>query len=129
MALVDLIDETFVVCEPVVLAARIHDPHMWRTWWPELELTVFMDRGDRGLRWAVAGALVGSCEIWLEPCADGAIVHYYLRADPPMSEQMRDRRRLGERMRRQHARRWKCHVSALKDELEAGRAPGHSPVP
>ena len=27
-------------------------------------------------------------------------------------------------MRRQHARRWKCHVSALKDELEAGRAPG-----
>ncbi len=62
---------------------------MWHPWWPELQLSIFMDRGDKGVRWSISGALVGSSEIWLEPFADGVIVHYYLRADLPTSSSAR----------------------------------------
>jgi hypothetical protein len=129
MPLVDLMDETFVVSEPVVLSARIHRTEQWQSWWPDLELSVFMDRGDKGLRWSVSGALVGSCEVWLEPFADGTILHYYLRADLPTPEPGLSRRRLDDRLSRHHARRWKRNVNALKDELEAGRAPGCPRLP
>ncbi len=124
----DLIDESFVVCPPAMLAASFHDVHLWRSWWPDLQLSVFMDRGDQGIRWSVAGALVGSSEVWLQPFIDGTIVHYYLRADPPMPELTRDRRRRGERLRRQQAARWKRNLNALKDEMEGGRAPGFPAV-
>src|SRR3982750_2370520 len=76
-------DETFVVVDPATLAARLRDPALVRRAWPGLDLVVFMDRGDQGIRWSITGDLVGSCEIWLEPYGDGVIVHYFLRADPP----------------------------------------------
>ena len=126
MPLIDLIDETFIVCDPAALAGRFHDEDRWRLWWPDLELSVFMDRGDKGIRWSVRGALVGSCEVWLEPFADGVIVRYYLRADLPRQEHVPRQHRLAESLRRQRAQRWKSHVNALKDELEGGRAPGRS---
>lgn len=122
MPAVDLIDEAFVVADPAVLAAVVHDPERWRAWWPDLTLTVFMDRGERGIRWSATGALVGSIELWLEPFGDGVIVHHYLRADPA---------RAGAdpvRVRRRHALAWKRSVNALKDELEAGRASGEPRV-
>lgn len=133
MPLIDLVDETFIVAPPARLAAVVADRRRWRAWWPDLELEVFMDRGEQGLRWSVTGALVGSAEVWLEPFGDGAIVHYYLRADPTAPESATTARHLpdsprgrrtADRLRRQHALHWKATVWALKWELEAGREPG-----
>jgi hypothetical protein len=133
MAGVDLVDETYVVADPAVLAQVVADRSRWHTWWPELELTVFMDRGLQGIRWTVTGALVGSAEIWLEGYRDGVLVHYYLRAEPTepgsatkprnLTGSPRAQRELTE-IRVRHALRWKRTVWALKDELESGRAIG-----
>jgi hypothetical protein len=114
----DLVDETFVVARVGRVAAAVRDPARWRDWWPDLELGVFQDRGDAGVRWNVRGALVGSMEVWLEPYADGVLVHHYVRCDPAGGGPMRPRER---RRRERHAKRvfW-----ALKDELESGRGPG-----
>ena len=130
---VDLVDETFVVAHRDRVAAIVADPQRWQQWWPDLLLTVFMDRGPAGIRWSITGALVGSCEIWLEAVGDGVLIHYYLRADQPSSADPRvaaappanpaDWRRAA-RLRAQRATSWKSHVWALKDELEAGRVIG-----
>jgi hypothetical protein len=123
---VDLIDETYLVVAPAVLAAVVHDQARWRTWWPDLALTVFMDRGLDGIRWSVTGVLTGSAELWLEPVGDGVLLHYYLRVDPvpPVTGS-----RAADRVRRRRALAWKVAVNALKDELEAGRAPGEPREP
>ena len=118
MPTVDLIDETYVVAAPDIVAAAVHDEARWRVWWPGLRLTVFMDRGLQGIRWSVGGPLVGSAELWLEQVGDGVVVHYYLRVDPA------GRVRSADRVRRREALAWKRHANALKDELEAGRCPG-----
>ena len=136
MPLVDLIDETYVAAPPAALAARLRDPALWRAWWPDLELTVFQDRGDAGVRWTVTGALVGTSEVWLEPAADGTVLHYYLRADPtarrsatrPIEGDPRRLERLARRIARAHAVALKRRVNALKDELEAGRPVGMPPA-
>ena len=136
MPLVDLMDETFVVADASVLAARLREPGLVRRAWPGLDLVVFMDRGDAGIRWSITGDLVGSCEIWLEPYGDGVIVHYFLRADPtrrgsrtePRAGAPRKLQREAVRIGREHATRWKAVLHALKDELEAGRAPGEPSV-
>lgn len=127
MPTIDLLDETFIVADASTVALVVHDPARWRAWWPDLDLTVFMDRADAGIRWSVTGALQGSCEIWLEPHGDGVIVHYYLRADPAGgASEGRGAARAAARLRRERTRRWKRDVWALKDELEAGRRPGQS---
>lgn len=126
MPLVDLVDETFIVAAPAVVAARVRDPAVWRQWWPDLRLTVFQDRGDEGLRWTVTGALVGTSELWLEPMLDGTLVHYYLRADP--SDPVRgDPGRAAGRLARARSIAVKQRLNALKDELESGREVGDSP--
>lgn len=133
MPAVDLVDETYIVAEPAVLAAVVADRARWRVWWPELDVTVFMDRGLQGMRWTVVGELVGSCEIWLEAQGDGVLLHYYLRADPTVPGSRTEPRALpqsprGHRqvatIRRRHALRWKRQVWQLKDELEAERTIG-----
>jgi hypothetical protein len=124
MPLVDLIDEMFVVAEPASVAARFADPGRWELWWPDLRLSVFMDRGREGIRWSVTGALVGSSEVWLEPYGDGVIVHYYLRCDPARPAPPRRAARAAARLRHRHAVAWKRRINSLKDELEAGRASG-----
>jgi hypothetical protein len=118
MPVVDLADETFVLAPPAVLAPLVHDPGLWRAWWPQLRLTVARDRGERGLCWTVSGALQGTAEIWLEPCRGGTVLHVYLRADPARAE--RRRRRLDHR----YTVALKCQVWALKDWVEGGRPPG-----
>ncbi|MDQ6650549.1 MAG: polyketide cyclase / dehydrase and lipid transport [Actinomycetota bacterium] len=132
MPALDLIDETYLVAEPATVAARIRDPELWRTWWPALHLSVYQDRGEQGLRWTVTGTLVGSSEIWLEPCRDGVLLHYYLRAELTgrgsdtevmTGRQARVRRRALAAGRR-HSAELKRALNALKDELEAGRPPG-----
>src|SRR3954465_15276577 len=76
-------DETFVVVDPATLAARLRDPEVVRRAWPGLDLVVFMDRGDQGIRWSITGDLVGSGEVWRGAFGGGVIVHYSLRAAPP----------------------------------------------
>lgn len=137
MARIDLVDETFVVAEPAQVAAVVADPGRWAHWWPGLDLVVFMDRGLEGMRWTVTGELVGSSEIWLEAYDDGVLLHYYLRVDPTVPgsrttarevpDSPRGRREV-DAIRRRHAMAWKAVVWSLKDELEAGRAPGQPRV-
>lgn len=132
--LVDVIDETYVVAPPDVLAARLADPTVWHRWWPRRELAVFMDRGAEGVRWTVTGDVVGSCEVWLEACGDGTVVHYFLRADPTrrgtrteiITGRSRRLARRAVRTAREEAVTWKALVNALKDELEAGRKVGEN---
>ncbi len=125
MPAVDLIDETFIVASPRAVSAVAHDPQRWRTWWPDLELTVFMDRADHGIRWSVSGEFVGSNELWLEPVGDGTLVHYFLRVDLAAGVLAA---RPAARLRRTRTLAWKRWVNALKDELEGDRAPGSSPA-
>lgn len=132
MPMVDLVDETFIVASPASLSARLHDPTLWRRWWPRLELVVFRDRGEKGLRWTVTGEFVGTSEIWVEPWGDGAIVHYYLRADitrrgsrtEPITGCPRRLARRALAANRRHVRAVKRSVNRLKDEFEAGREVG-----
>ena len=85
-------------------------------------MSVFMDRGDAGVRWSVAGRLLGSAEVWLEPVAGGTLLHYYLRVD--LADGSSVRSRAIDRARRREALAWKRRAFALKDELEAGRVVG-----
>ena len=131
MAQVDLIEETYIAAAPAVVAAAVHDPAFAAALWPDLDLTVFMDRGLEGVRWTAAGALVGSCEVWLEPFSDGVVVHTYVRCDPtggagaaviilPPRAALRE---AGSRARHAKQVLWR-----LKDRLEAGRAAGEPAV-
>ncbi|WP_193353071.1 MULTISPECIES: hypothetical protein [Protofrankia] len=125
---IDLVDEVFLAVDPAVASAAVHDPAWWRVLWPDLELTVFQDRGAEGLRFTVTGALVGTSEIWLEPWGDGVVAHVFLRADVTRRGRPAEVRRLRPRA----AARWAQHrslhtkrqLNVLKDVLEAGRAPG-----
>ncbi len=132
MPAVDLVDETFVVVDRPTLARIVADPARWALWWPDLSLTVFMDRGLDGVRWSVSGRWVGSLEIWLEEVSDGVLVHHYARLDPvdpatgdarPLPTDLSGWRRAA-RARAARARAWKRSVWALKDELETGREVG-----
>jgi hypothetical protein len=116
---IDIMDESFVVADPSMLAGRFADAMLWRQWWPELELSVVRDRGRKGIRWEVSGALAGTAEIWLESWRDGVIVHWYLRAEPAGG-----RVRRAERIRQAYLRDYKRRIHALKDELEQDRPVG-----
>lgn len=127
-------DESFIVAPAPVLARIVADPAYHQRWWPDLELTVFMDRGDLGQRWSITGALVGSLEIWLEAYADGCIVHHYLRAEPSSDGRTPDPWpdtpagwRKAAAHRAQRAKAWKRNVWALKHELEGDRPAGQPP--
>jgi hypothetical protein len=123
---IDVVDELFVVAAPAEVAAEFAGPARWRQLWPDLDLEVVADRGAQGLRWTATGALVGSMEVWLEPVLDGTLLHYYLRADLPPGPHGGRRRVAGELRRRQRAA--KAVAFAIKDRLEAGRAPGEPPA-
>ena len=130
MTSVDVVDETFITVPPSRLAAEFADPLGWPRFWPDLRLTVGTDRGEKGLRWIVGGALVGSMEVWLEPVLDGTVLHYYLRADPADPDgrpaPLPPRRAVAEAARRQ--RDAKAIALGLKDLLEDGRLPGEPPA-
>jgi hypothetical protein len=131
MPSVDVVDETFLAVAPDVVAAAFIQPARWPQLWPDLRLEVLADRGAKGVRWTVQGALVGSMEIWLEPVLDGTVVHYFLRADPAGADgrpvPATPRRGAAEAARRQRAA--KAVALALKSRLEGGRAPGEPPAP
>ncbi len=125
---IDLIDEVFLAADPAVVSAAVHEPAFWRALWPDLDLSIFQNRGIAGLRFTVTGALVGTSEIWLEPWGDGVVVHVFLRADATYRGRPAQVRRLRPRAVVRWAKRRSLHtkrqLNALKDVLEAGREPG-----
>lgn len=142
MASVDVVDETWFAVAPRVLAAVLAHRQSWPQIWPDLQLEVFADRGEEGMRWTVTGALVGSMEIWLEQvhfgvapggaqsgAEPGTLLHYFLRADAPgpqgVPRPLPPRRARAETARRQRAA--KRFALTLKRHLDAGRAPGEPP--
>ncbi len=123
---VDVLQEMFVAARPALVAARLTRPDVPGVLWPDLTVTVRQDRGVRGQRFVVSGEWCGSAELWLPTCADGVLVHAYLRIDPAGGAAVRPGRAAAEKRRRD---RWlRRALWVLKDELEAGRAPG-TPVP
>lgn len=128
MPQVDLIDETFLVASPAAVSAAVHDPARTAAWWPDLELTVFQDRGVDGIRWTATGGLVGTVEVWCEAMADGVLLHVYLRTDVTRRGSATQAQPLSTRQatkaKGRRAREIKQWSWRLKDELEAGRLAG-----
>lgn len=132
-SVINIADDTVIYAPTSDLGAIIRDQSTWVRWWPDLTLQVYGDRGEKGLRWTVTGALVGSSEIWLEaiegaPAGEVAtIVHYYLRASPTrsgseiqsrsMTNSAREQREI-HKLRERHVLAWKRSVWALKDSME-----------
>ena len=110
---VELSDETFIAVDRPSVAAVVGDARRWVDWWPDLDLEVSRDRGDKGRQWVLTGRIAGTAEIYLEPWHDGTLVHLFLRLELPAGDSAR-RRTLS----------WKRTIHRLKDELEAGRLPG-----
>lgn len=79
---IQVADQTYVAAAPAVVGNAVANRSSWRRWWPDLRLDVTEDRGDKGIRWTVTGALTGTMEVWLEPMLDGVILHYFLHAEP-----------------------------------------------
>ena len=129
MTSVDVVDETWFAVPPRVLAAVLAHRQSLPQIWPDLQLEVFADRGEEGMRWTVTGALVGSMEVWLEKLDAGTVLHYFLRADAPgpqgVPRPLLPRPARAEAARRQRAA--KRFALVLKRYLEAGRAPGEPP--
>jgi hypothetical protein len=117
---VELSDQTFIAAGRSLVAAVVADPHRWAGWWPDLELELLRDRGEKGRQWVLTGRVGGTAEIYLEPWHDGTVVHLFLRLDLPATT------RAGtaagrDRVLRERAFRWKRTIHRLKDELEADR--------
>ena len=118
VAQVDLIVTCFVRCPPARLVPALSEPVTLAALWPRLVVTVTEDRGPLGTRWSVAGALAGSCEIWLEQVPAGTVVHAFLRTDPPST--VARSRRWAAREARRRQRQLSAALWALKDTVEAG---------
>ncbi|WP_067800641.1 polyketide cyclase / dehydrase and lipid transport [Nocardia beijingensis] len=125
MSSIQVADQTFVAASGAAVAELLAGPTNWRRWWPDLALEVREDRGEKGIRWSVTGALTGTMEVWLEPSLDGVILHYFLHAEPQpalpggkLAAANRARRVAGRNM-----------SFELKSRLEAGRPAGVTPAP
>jgi hypothetical protein len=79
---IQIADETFIAADGARVGAAVADEACWGRWWPDLRLQVVENRADKGIRWALTGALTGTMEIWLEPSLDGVVLHYFLHAEP-----------------------------------------------
>ncbi len=122
---IQVADQTFVAAPGAAVADLLAAPNQWRRWWPDLVLEVREERGEKGIRWSVAGALSGTMEVWLEPSLDGVILHYFLHAEPQpalpvgkLAAANRARRVAGRNM-----------AFELKSRLEADRPAGVAPAP
>lgn len=125
-------DETVIVVSRRSVAAVLSQRRRWRTWWPLVEATVVVDRGDDGMRWSLTGAFVGITDVTLVEDAGGVLVRYTMSVDPSvpgtpgaaraLPQSPHGRRELAD-LRRQQAVAWKRVVWALKDELEGRGEP------
>ncbi|MBB5918002.1 hypothetical protein BJY24_006914 [Nocardia transvalensis] len=127
MSTVQVADQTFVAAPGAAVGEVLADRGRWYAWWPDLTLELREDRGDKGIRWTVAGPLDGTMEVWLETCLDGVILHYFLHAEPGDASRLSAR----DKMALNHARRvaGKKMAFEVKARLEAGRPAGVAPLP
>ncbi|CAM4520859.1 polyketide cyclase / dehydrase and lipid transport [Nocardia ninae] len=124
MSTIQVADQTFVAAPGTAVADILAAQNNWRRWWPDLTLVVREDRGDKGIRWTVSGALDGTMEVWLQPALDGVIVHYFLHAEPQPALPA-SRAAAANRARRVAGRAMSFE---LKSRLEAGRPAGVAPA-
>lgn len=128
MSSIQIADQTYVAAAAAQVGAAVADQSSWRRWWPDLRLQIVEERGEKGIRWAVTGALTGTMEIWLEPSLDGVVLHYFLHAEPTgvaawqlaklnLPKMTHTRRVAGKKM-----------AFELKTTLERSRPVGVSPV-
>ena len=120
---IQIADETFVAADAAAVGLAVSDRAAWRRWFPDLLLEVVEDRGEKGVRWKVAGPLTGTMEIWLQPMLDGVMLHYFLHAEPAgapagtgAAKTTHRRRVAGKRM-----------AFEVKNRLEASRPVGVAP--
>lgn len=111
--MLDLVTEHFIVADRSAIRSVLCEASRWEGWLGDLRLEAYEDRGLDGVRWRVSGAFTGTAEVWIEAYADGAVAHAFLRLD---GNHERLRRRYGPPLQR--------GLFAVKDALEAGRAPG-----
>lgn len=125
---IQIADQTYVAAAGAQVGAAVADQSSWLRWWPDLRLQVVEERGEKGIRWAVTGALTGTMEVWLEPSLDGVVLHYFLHAEPTgvaayqlaklnLAKMTHTRRVAGKKM-----------AFELKTTLERSRQVGVSPV-
>lgn len=122
---IQVADQTFLAAPGAAIADVLSAANNWRRWWPDLRLDVREDRGDKGIRWTVAGALTGTMEVWLEAVPEGAILHYFLHAEPTAAESKSARALAAANRARRVAGR--NMAFELKARLEAGRPAGVAP--
>ncbi|GFG75551.1 polyketide cyclase / dehydrase and lipid transport [Mycobacterium botniense] len=125
---IHIADETFIAADGARVSAVIADRVSWRRWWPDLRLRVVEDRGEKGIRWAVTGALHGTMEIWLEPSLDGVLLHYFLHAEPSGVAAWQLARMNFARMTHRRRVAGKKMAFEVKETLERSRPVGVSPV-
>ncbi|MBP2193801.1 polyketide cyclase / dehydrase and lipid transport [Nocardia goodfellowii] len=124
MSSIQVADQTFVAASGAAVAEILGGPTNWRKWWPDLSLEVREDRGDKGIRWTVSGALEGTMEVWLQDMMDGVILHYFLHAEPRPA--IPGKRLLAANRARRVAGR--DMAFEIKSRLEAGRPAGVAPA-
>ncbi|MBA0048428.1 polyketide cyclase / dehydrase and lipid transport [Mycobacterium sp. NPDC050853] len=125
---IQVADQTFIAADPVDIGRAVSNSADWRRWWPDLQLNAVEERGEKGIRWTVAGPLTGTMEVWLEPVLDGAILHYFLHAEPSGASAAHVAKLNLAKLN--HARRiaGKRFAFGIKQQLEAGRPIGEARV-
>jgi hypothetical protein len=124
---IQVADETFVAAAGSAVGAAVADPASWQRWWPDLRLQVIEERGDKGIRWTVAGPLTGTMEIWLESVLDGVVLHYFLHAEPAGAAAWQLAKMNLAKMTHRRRVAGKKMAFEVKAELERARPVGVSP--
>jgi hypothetical protein len=125
---IQVADQTFVAASPAQAGMAVADPSSWRRWWPDLWLKVVENRAEKGIRWVVAGPLTGTMEIWLEPSLDGAMLHYFLHAEPTGTAAWQLARMNLAKMTHRRRVAGKKMAFEVKARLERSRPVGVSPL-
>jgi hypothetical protein len=125
---IQVADQTFVAADPADVGRAVADPASWRRWWPDLQLNVVEDRGAKGIRWTVAGALTGAMEVWLEPMLHGVVLNYFLHAEPAGAAAWQLARMNLARMNHRRRVAGKDMAFEVKTRLEQSRPVGVSPL-
>ena len=123
-----IIDEVVVALPREVVARRVAERARWTLWWPDAQVTVTADHGERGMAWSLTGTLVGVSEVDLRVEGTGVRIRYELRADPAQPGTSRESRQMpdsphGRRqvasLRQRQLIAWQRTLWALRDELGA----------
>ncbi|MBV9090259.1 MAG: polyketide cyclase / dehydrase and lipid transport [Mycobacteriaceae bacterium] len=125
---IQVADQTFVAADPAEVGRAVADQASWRRWWPDLQLNVVEDRGAKGIRWTVTGALTGTMEVWLEPVLDGVVLNYFLHAEPAGAAAWQLARMNLARMNHRRRVAGKEMAFEVKTRLEQPRPVGVSPL-